>query len=177
MSQSRKPLRIHVIGGSVAGLGAAVAALSHHPNAEVTVHERAPAGALEERGAGIGGDFTVMKKILKADPRDLGFRYILPQGAICERDTRPGKQVRMKGVWTDDDGLLRCTTTYDNIQNTLAKGLSMLGGKYVSNHNLERMEPPKAGGGPTRLVFSGGSIEEADLVICADGEIDKELVS
>lgn len=88
-------------------------------------------------------------------------------GAICERDTRSRKQVRMKGVWTDEDGLLRCTTTYDNIQSTVSKAFLELGGKYVYDHSLDRMEPQSSG--TTKLYFSDGSTEEADLVICADG--------
>jgi 2-polyprenyl-6-methoxyphenol hydroxylase-like FAD-dependent oxidoreductase len=166
MTTTQQPLRIHIVGGSIAGLAAACAALTHHPNCKITVHERAPAGALEERGAGIGGDFTLLKKITGRDPRELGFRYILPSGAICERDTRPGKQIRMRGAWTEDGDTLRCTTTYDNIQNTLAKGFLNLGGNYVNDHTLERMEKS---GSVTTLHFADGTKADADLVVCSDG--------
>ncbi|KAI9020530.1 hypothetical protein DFJ74DRAFT_673545 [Hyaloraphidium curvatum] len=166
MASDRSPLRIHVIGGSVAGLAGACAALTHHPNCKVVVHERS-SGPLEERGAGIGGTFGVMRKITGTDPRKLGFRYVLPLGTIAERDTRPRKQVRMKGAWRDTGDDLIATTTYDNIINTLLKALDASGGKLVRGHALEGMK--KLEDGTTELSFGDGSKEIADLVICGDG--------
>ncbi len=90
MPQGGRPLRVAVVGGSVAGLGAAMALRG--AGCDVDVYERAP-GPMADRGAGI----VVQDDLLRLLARDRGApelpataclrrRYLLPDGGDGGRD-------------------------------------------------------------------------------------------
>jgi len=148
-----KPLRISIIGGSLAGLFAGV--LLKNDGHKITVHERSCHG-LAGRGAGLVPQREVFQ-ILRA----MGIAHLAQLGVVARErifldrsgdiiQTIPEAQTQLS--W---DGL------YEQVAAQMAPADYRLGSQLgIIEEN---------GDGPVALTFADGSREEADLLIGADG--------
>jgi 2-polyprenyl-6-methoxyphenol hydroxylase-like FAD-dependent oxidoreductase len=147
-----KPLRIRIVGGSLAGLFAGV--LLQRDGHDVRIYERSRHG-LGGRGAGLVPQQEVFQML-----RLIG----------CEHVARIGVVARER-VYLERDGRVAQTlatpqtqVSWDVLYETVAS--HMASDHYVLGREVERVSDGIDG---ATIHFSDGSSEDADLVIGADG--------
>lgn len=147
-----RPLRIRIVGGSLAGLFAAI--LLQRDGHDVRIHERSRHG-LAGRGAGLVAQQEVFRML-----RLIGHEHVARVGVVA-----------WERIYLDRDGRVTQTlatpqtqVSWDVLYETVASHLA--GGRYELGRPVASAGP--AGDGAS-LLFEDGSTEEADLVIGADG--------
>ena len=146
------PTRIAIVGGSLAGLFAAV--LLSRDGHDVTVHERSIRG-LEGRGAGLLGRRET---------------FAILRAAGCEHVARAGVVARERIVF-DDAGFIvdskmppQTQISWDYLYRTFRD--RMPDGSYVLGRRVDRVVQESD---RVLISFENGNVETADLVIGADG--------
>lgn len=147
-----KQLRIRVVGGSLAGLFAAI--LLQQAGHDVRVYERSRSG-LAGRGAGLVGQRELLHML-----RLIG----------CEHVARAGVVARER-IYLNHDGSVAETVhmpqtqiSWDLLFATVASRVAP--GTYLLGHEVVDVIDDEGG---AELVFGDGKRENADLVIGADG--------
>lgn len=147
-----KPLRISIVGGSLAGLFAAI--LLQRDGHDVRIHERSHHG-LAGRGAGLVAQAEVFDML-----RLIGEEHVARIGVVAR-----------ERIYLDRDGQVSQTlampqtqVSWDVLYETVASHLSP--GRYELGRPVESVAQTSGG---AELRFADGSTETADLVIGADG--------
>lgn len=148
-----KPLRISIIGGSLAGLFAAV--LLKRDGHDVTVHERSRHG-LAGRGAGLVPQHEVFQ-ILRA----IGIEHLAHIGVVAQARIFLDQAGEIVQTIREAQTQLSWDVLYEQVAARIAPADYRLGSQLV--------QVEAQGEGPATLSFSDGSREETDLVIGADG--------
>lgn len=148
-----KPLRISIIGGSLAGLFAGV--LLKRDGHDVTVHERSRHG-LAGRGAGLVPQLEVFQ-ILRA----IGIEHLAHIGVVAQERIFLDRAGAIEHKIREAQTQLSWDVLYEQVAERMAPGDYRLGSQLV--------EVEAQGDGPAMLSFANGSHEVADLVIGADG--------
>ncbi|MFC5509400.1 FAD binding domain-containing protein [Bosea massiliensis] len=148
-----KPLRISIIGGSLAGLFAGV--LLKRDGHDVTVHERSRHG-LAGRGSGLVPQHEVFQ-ILRA----IGIEHLAHLGVVA----RERIYLDRSGDIVQTIGEPQTQLSWDVIYEQVAARIAPT--DYRLGSQLATVE--EDGNGPVTLSFADGSHEKADLVIGADG--------
>lgn len=148
-----KPLRISIIGGSLAGLFAGV--LLKRDGHDVTIHERSPQG-LAGRGAGLVPQREVFQ-ILRA----IGIEHLADIGVVAQERIFLDQAGEIVQTIREAQTQLSWDVLYEQVAARIAPADYRLGSQLV------RVEAE--GDGATTLSFAEGSRDEADLVIGGDG--------
>ncbi len=147
-----KPLRIRIVGGSLAGLFAAI--LLGRDGHDVKIYERSSSG-FAGRGAGLVPQQEVFHML-----REIGVEHLASFGVVAEdriyldRSGEVARRMHMPQMQISWDVL------YASAAERLEAGRYVLGRKVREVHEAQDVSV---------LHFSDGSTEEADLVIGADG--------
>jgi len=147
-----RTLRISIIGGSLAGLFAAL--LLRKDGHEVRIHERSRHG-LSGRGAGLVAQakvFQILRRLGHEEIADVGVVareriYLDKMGQVAETRAMPQMQV-----------------SWDVLHDTLARDLE--DERYTLGQEVEAVELAEQG---AMLRFRDGSTHHTDLVVGADG--------
>jgi 2-polyprenyl-6-methoxyphenol hydroxylase-like FAD-dependent oxidoreductase len=147
-----KPLRIRIVGGSLAGLFTAI--LLQNDGHDVVVYERSHSG-LAGRGAGLvpQEDVFRMLRMIGADQAaDVGVMtreriYLNSDGTVAQMLSTPQMQI-----------------SWDFLYSAVLARLDT--GRYQTGRSVERVIDAPDG---ATLIFADGTTEHADLVIGADG--------
>ena len=147
-----RPMRIRIVGGSLAGLFAGI--LLARDGHDVKIYERSSSG-FAGRGAGLVPQSEVFHIL-----REIGVEHLATFGVVS-RDR----------IWFDRSGAIarrahmpQTQISWDLLYKTLAERLDP--GIYVLGKPVTAVRE-EAGG--SLLEFDDGSVESADLVIGADG--------
>lgn len=147
-----KSLRIHIAGGSLAGLFAGV--LLRKAGHDVTIFERSMSG-LAGRGAGLVAQREVFRIL-----REIGCEHVARIGVVAK-----------ERIFLDRSGNLvqrqqtpQTQISWDVLYGEVAKRFGQ--DRYRVG---QRIETVRAGSGGPEIVLADGSIEPSDLVIGADG--------
>jgi len=147
-----KPLRIRIVGGSLAGLFAGV--LLQHDGHDVQIYERSREG-LGGRGAGLVAQNEVFRML-----RLIGCEHVARIGVVAK-----------ERIYLDRDGRVAQTITtpqmqvsWDVLYETVASHLAA--DRYVLGRQIDSVSDGDNG---AIIRFADGTSDEADLVIGADG--------
>lgn len=148
-----KPLRISIIGGSLAGLFAGV--LLQRDGHDVTIHERSRQG-LTGRGAGLVPQREVFQ-ILRA----IGIEHLADIGVVARERIFLNQAGEIVQTIREAQTQLSWDVLYEQVAAHILPAHYRLGSQL--------MRVTDKGDGPATLDFADGSHAEADLVIGADG--------
>jgi 2-polyprenyl-6-methoxyphenol hydroxylase-like FAD-dependent oxidoreductase len=150
-SPRRRKRRAVIIGGSMSGLFSA--AFLRQIGWNVDVYERS-AVELVGRGAGITGHPELLEALEKsgAGTKDLGIE--VPKRIALDRE----------GRITEERPLRQILTSWDRLQQILRGTIDPA--HYHLGRAFERVEQD---GGGVRVHFSGGGVEQADILVGGDG--------
>lgn len=158
-SGNRDPLRIGVVGGSIAGCAAAI--VLSRAGHDVTVFERST-GELQGRGAGIGTPLSVIEMLIAKDMIDADFPYFnvhrIPHIARSSGDEPLG---RMAWNIPATIELLNWGDLYRNLRRRVPDEIYLQGKQVMEAENNDDQT--------VTLGLGDGSSETFDLVLFADG--------
>ncbi|MEZ2410632.1 FAD-dependent monooxygenase [Bosea sp. RCC_152_1] len=147
-----KPLRIRIVGGSLAGLFAGV--LFQRGGHDVRIYERSRHG-LGGRGAGLVAQQEVFQML-----RLIGCEHVASIGVVA----RERIYLERNGVVAQTLATPQTQVSWDVLYEAVASHIAS--GHYVLSRTVERVSDGPNG---ATIRFSDGTSEEADLVIGADG--------
>ncbi|SEJ82074.1 2-polyprenyl-6-methoxyphenol hydroxylase [Sphingobium sp. AP50] len=147
-----RPLRIRIVGGSIAGLFAAI--LLDRQGMDVRIYERSGAD-LSGRGAGLTGGRELFDAIHK-----IGCSNVSRLSVLSDRQVMLDQQ----GGVVADQPASGSRFSWDLLYRTARAKLS--DNQYVQGRHVVRVEHLEDG---AAVVFKDGEQERADLVIGADG--------
>jgi len=154
-----KPLKVGIVGGSIAGCSAAI--LMSRAGHDVTVFERSR-GALQGRGGGIATPTATFKSLIEEDIIDESFPHTMATEMPFVGRTSP--QDRLGHVaWSlpIDLACFHWGTLWENLRKRVPDQ------RYLSGRNITQIQMQDAE--TAILELEDGSTHSFDLVLSADG--------
>jgi len=147
-----KPLRVRIVGGSLAGIFAGI--LLQRAGHDVKIFERS-AGGLAGRGAGLVGQQDLFRILHR-----IGCNHVARVGVVAHERIHLDR----KGNVAETMHTPQMQISWDHLYDTVASHIE--GDRYVLGRQAIDIRDTATG---AEIVFADGTCETADLVIGADG--------